>query len=52
MLKSTNGNLTITGTINANDGYFRGKLEGASGSFSGDVEATSGKIGGFIIKED
>lgn len=52
LLKSTSGDLIITGTINANAGYFRGKLEGASGSFSGEVVAESGKIGGFIIAEN
>lgn len=52
LLKSTSGDLTVTGTINANAGYFRGKLEGASGSFSGEVIAEKGKIGGFIIAEN
>ena len=35
------GDLTITGTINASDGYF-----------SGTINAEQGKIGGFLIKKE
>ena len=52
LLKSTAGNLTVTGTINANDGYFAGELRSKSGFFEGSVTAKSGKIGGFNISED
>ena len=52
VLYSTNGNLTVIGTINANDGYFAGELRSKSGFFEGTITAKSGKIGGFIISED
>lgn len=52
VLYSTNGNLTIIGTINANDGYFAGELRSKSGFFEGTITAKDGKIGGFIISED
>jgi hypothetical protein len=51
-LKSTAGNLTVTGTINANDGYFAGELRSKSGFFEGSITAKSGKIGGFNISEN
>ena len=46
------GNLTVTGTINANNGYFAGELRSKSGFFEGTITAKSGKIGGFNILED
>ena len=46
------GNLTVTGTINANSGYFAGELRSKSGYFEGSITAKSGKIGGFNILED
>lgn len=46
------GNLTITGTINANSGYFAGELRSKSGYFEGSITAKNGKIGGFNISED
>ena len=46
------GNLTVTGTINANNGYFAGELRSKSGYFEGSITAKSGKIGGFNILED
>lgn len=52
VLYSTNGNLTIIGTINANNGYFAGELRSKSGFFEGSITAKSGKIGGFNILED
>ena len=52
LLKSTAGNLEITGTIYANDGYFAGELRSTSGFFEGSITAKSGKIGGFSISED
>ena len=51
-LYSTNGNLTVIGTINANNGYFAGELRSKSGFFEGSITAKSGKIGGFNILED
>ena len=52
MLQSTRGNLVVTGTINANDGYFAGELRSRSGYFEGSIAAKSGKIGGFVISEN
>ena len=52
VLYSTNGNLTVIGTINANDGYFAGELRSKSGFFEGSIAAKSGKIGGLNILED
>lgn len=52
VLYSTNGNLNVIGTINANDGYFAGELRSKSGFFEGTITAKDGKIGGFIISED
>lgn len=46
------GNLTVTGTINANSGYFAGELRSKSGYFEGSITAKSGKIGGLNILED
>lgn len=46
------GNLTVTGTINANNGYFAGELRSKSGYFEGSIAAKSGKIGGLNILED
>ena len=46
------GNLTVTGTINANSGYFAGELRSKSGYFEGSIAAKSGKIGGLNILED
>lgn len=46
------GNLTITGTIKADGGYFAGELRSKSGYFEGSITAKSGKIGGFNISED
>lgn len=46
------GNLTVTGTINANSGYFAGELRSKSGYFEGSITAKSGKIGGFNILGD
>lgn len=52
VLYSTNGNLTVIGTINANDGYFAGELRSKSGFFEGTITAKDGKIGGLIISDD
>lgn len=52
LLQSTKGNLVVTGTINANDGYFAGELRSRSGYFEGSITAKDGRIGGFIISED
>lgn len=46
------GNLTVTGTIQADAGYFAGELRSKSGFFEGTITAKSGKIGGFNILED
>lgn len=45
------GNLTIKGTVYADDGYFSGTLNAATGTFSGTITAAAGNIGGFIINE-
>ena len=37
------------GTLEANDGYFRGSITGANGIFTGELRAATGEIGGFII---
>jgi hypothetical protein len=50
--QSPEGNITVTGTINANSGYFAGELRSKSGYFEGSITAKSGKIGGFNILED
>lgn len=52
ILSSTNGNLVVTGTVNANNGYFAGELRSESGFFRGEITARSGDIGGFIISEE
>lgn len=52
ILSSTNGNLVVTGTVNANNGYFAGELRSESGFFRGEITAKSGDIGGFIISEE
>ena len=52
VLYSTNGNLTVIGTINVNDGYFAGELRSKSGFFEGTITAKDGKIGGLIISDD
>ena len=44
---------TITGTINAEHGYFKGDITGATGTFSGAITAGSGStIGGWKINTD
>lgn len=54
---SSTGNLVITGTVHANDGYFKGRIEAEEGFFKGDIDATGsiqatgGSIGGFEIQE-
>lgn len=50
--QSPEGNLTVTGTINANSGYFAGELRSKSGSFEGSITAKGGSIGGFNISGD
>src|SRR3990167_7961763 len=40
------------GTIEANNGYFRGDVTGATGTFTGTITATTGAIGGFNIGAD
>jgi hypothetical protein len=52
IIQSPEGNITVTGTINADSGYFAGELRSKSGFFEGSITATSGKIGGFNIKEN
>ena len=52
LLESTRGNLIVTGTINANDGYFAGELRSETGYFKGSITATEGLIGGFVISDN
>lgn len=46
---STGWQLSSGGTIEANEGHFRGDITGASGSFTGTITATLGSIGGWSI---
>lgn len=46
------GNLTIKGTVYANDGEFTGKVIATSGEFTGTIKANNGTIGGFNINEN
>lgn len=48
LLYSDNGNLALRGNIYAEDGYFKGKLEGASGTFAGELVAASGTFSGKL----
>ena len=59
---SIKGSGSFTGNIEADSGYFKGDITGASGTFSGNIEADSGyfkgditgatgKIGGFSISD-
>lgn len=48
LLYSDGGNLCLLGNIYAEDGYFKGKLEGATGTFSGALEAASGTFIGKL----
>lgn len=48
----SDGDLTLTGTIEAENGYFKGELKGASGDFIGKITANEGEIGGFVIKDN
>lgn len=48
LLYSENGNLAIKGTIYADNGYFRGELQGATGTFTGSLEAASGTFTGTL----
>ena len=60
---SQTGNLTLSGTVYAEDGQFNGTVYATDGKFTGIIEATdgyfngelkavSGKIGGFEIREN
>lgn len=42
------GNLTITGTINATDGVFNGTVYAQDGEFTGHIQATSGDFPGRV----
>lgn len=44
-----NGNLRITGEINAQSGVFHGQVYASGGVFTGTIEAQGGTIGGFDI---
>ena len=46
------GNLTLKGTIYAENGYFKGEIEATSGTFNGDINANGGTIGGFTINKE
>lgn len=43
-----NGDLSVTGTINAKDGIFRGTVYAENGEFNGHIRATSGEFPGLI----
>ena len=38
------GNITVKGTINAEAGYFKGELQGATGTFSGSLSSNDSKV--------
>lgn len=46
----TDGNLQITGIINATDGYFHGSIDAVSGSFTGTVNAKDGFLENLTIQ--
>lgn len=41
---SATGNVTVKGTINADAGYFKGELQGATGTFSGSLTSNDNKV--------
>lgn len=41
---SAAGNVTVKGTINADAGYFKGELQGATGTFSGSLTSNDNKV--------
>lgn len=43
-----NGNLSLVGNIYANNGYFKGELQGATGTFEGELKAASGTFTGQL----
>lgn len=43
------GNLQVTGVINATDGHFKGTIEATSGVFTGTVNATGGTLGNLNV---
>lgn len=45
------GNLTIVGSIYADNGYFRGEVHATSGTFEGAIKSKQGQIGGFEISD-
>ena len=47
-LNEETGNLALNGDIYAENGYFKGRLEGATGTFSGTLEAASGTFKGEL----
>ena len=46
------GNLSVTGTINATDGVFRGSVYATDGEFTGYIRATSGEFPGSVTVGD
>ena len=38
------GNITVKGTINAEAGYFKGELQGATGTFAGSLKSNDNKV--------
>ena len=45
----SNGNLSISGNVNATSGTFKGTVYASAGEFTGKITANSGSIGGFSI---
>ena len=41
---SSSGNVTVSGTVNADSGYFKGELRGATGTFSGSLTSNDNKV--------
>ena len=48
LLYSDNGNLSLKGTIYADNGYFSGELRAATGTFTGELQAASGTFTGRL----
>ena len=48
LLYSDNGNLSLKGTIYADNGYFNGELRAATGTFTGELQAASGTFTGRL----
>lgn len=48
----SNGNVTVSGIINASSGTFNGTVNASSGTFNGSIYSSSGTIGGWTINSN